>query len=59
MLKKKQHLYSPVIYCKWLSTLNRGTTVYEYIFFPEIYWYIDSVGVDFDEDGDNSIDPLA
>ena len=29
---KKQHLYSPVIYCKWLSTLNTGTTVYENIF---------------------------
>ena len=26
-------------------------------FFPEICSYIDSVGVDFDEDDDNSIDP--
>ena len=51
----KQHLYSLVIHCKWPSMLNRGTTVYEYIF-SEICSYIDSVGVDFDEDDDNSID---
>ena len=27
--------YATDIYCKWLSTLNRGITVHEYIFFQK------------------------
>ena len=35
----KQHLYLPFIYCNWLWTLNRGTTVYEYIFSRNLLIY--------------------